>query len=96
MLIVLALIIGFVRSVSVFLWVDNGEDLHEVLPLWGFGFVMIGMYLPFARVSLQEFLGYSYTTFYGSLVMHWAAAPLVMIFVVTLQSAESQADSDSY
>ena len=89
------MIIGFVRSVSVFLWKEHGEDLHNVLPLWGFGAVMLTMYLPFARVSVQEFLGYSYTTFYGDLVLHWAAAPLIMIFVVTLQQAEKGND-DAY
>lgn len=133
-LIVAALIVGFVRSVSVFLWEDRGADLHNVLPLWGFGFVMIGMYLPFVRVSIQEvrdrtvpppppppsssphppsllfasscsagltaslarqFLGYQYTSFYGDLVLHWAASPLIMIFVVVLAQAEKGND-DAY
>ena len=74
---------------------SRGGDLHNVLPLWGFGATMLAMYLPFARVSVQEWAGYSYASFYGDLVLHWALPPLIMIFVVTLQQAEKGND-DAY
>ena len=87
-LIVILMVIGYIRSVSVFLWVDHGQDLHFILPLWGFGAVMLGMFSPFARVSLQEFLGWGYETLNFSLVLFCVGPPLVIIFVVVLKQAE--------
>ena len=87
-LIVILMVVGYIRSVSVFLWVDHGQDLHFILPLWGFGAVMLGMFSPFARVSLQEFLGWGYETLNFSLVLYCVGPPLVIIFVVVLKQAE--------
>ena len=87
-LIVALIMIGYVRSVSVFLWVEHGENLQNVLPLWGFGIVMIGMYWPFVRVSLQEYLQWGYETINMDLVLYCLGPSLVIIFVVVLKKAE--------
>ena len=88
MLIVAALVVGLSRSLAVFLFIDTDEEVYSLVPLWGFGLVLLSMYWPFARVTIQEALGWSYDSLNGALFFHWFSGSLIMSVVVALQARD--------
>ena len=88
---VLALTVSLLRSMVVWMFVDTHVELYRVLPVWGFGTVMLGMYWPFARTSIQEWAGYSYYSLNGSLLWVWLFSSLLMGSTLLMQQRENGA-----
>ena len=73
---------------SVYDYIKAGAvNISNYIPLWGFGAIMWNMYWPFVRVSIQEFLGYSYSSMHGGLWFNWISGAAIMSFTVGIQAA---------
>ena len=50
----------------------------------------VARYWPFTRVSIQEFLGYDYSTLHGGLYFTWLSSAAIMSFTVAIQAAHDE------
>jgi len=75
----------FIYSVMTFMFVSTQQDFYQVIPVWCFAYVILTMYLPFARVSIQEYFGYSYKSFDGAMTCQYLV-PALVVFVTTVLS----------
>jgi len=71
--IVVALVASILRYMIVFLFVNTTHRVDFVFVILGFAMYTLSIYWPFARVSIQEYLGWSYDT------MDWKLLGQVML-----------------
>jgi len=85
---VLALAVSLLRSIIVFLFVDTDTEIFQVIPLWGFGVAMLSIYWPFARVSIQEYFNYPYSSLHSRHFAIWFFAAGLMAATLVLQQRD--------
>lgn len=86
LIIVVALAAGLARSLFTFLFVNPALEIQDVLPVWAFSLNLLSYFWPFARVSIQEALGWSYASLDGGLLLSSTYLVVVMAFVVFMQA----------
>ena len=60
--------------------------IQEVFPIWAFAVIQLGYYWPFARASLQELLGWSYSSMNMGVAFQASLLVAVMGFVVAFDA----------
>ena len=84
-IIVLCLGASLARSVFKYTVIDEVADpFASVFPLWCFALVSLDSYWGMARVSMQEFFGYSYTSLDGKLFFYEIAPAGIMAVTAVL------------
>lgn len=67
----LGLLVSLLRSIITFFFFETRKEIFSVIPLWGFGTAMLQFYWPFARVSIQEYLNYPYSSLHTRRATLW-------------------------
>jgi len=87
--IVVALAASLLYSFIDFFFVDTSQSADFIIVVWGFALYNLSIYWPFARVSVQEFLGWSYDTLTGRLTGQILLPAGIMLFATMLKSRQT-------
>ena len=83
-----ALVASLAHSVYRFAAHPSAAHLSEMLPLWAFALLCLDAYARMALVSIQEFFGFSYTSFKAQLAIY-ELGPAAVVLVATFFYASS-------
>jgi cellulose synthase (UDP-forming) len=83
-LICASIFVGLVRSVFYWAFFDTDKEMYELVPIWLFGLIILQTYWRFARVSIQEYFDWPYSSLHGRMMFQWFSCAGIMTVTVLL------------